>query len=290
MLISVDVLSAVTQACSDMTNAKSASVYSIGQTITTSLLIAYIAWEGTLIALRSASGRGLDGERIANCLLLIGFVWSFEYYYWSDSWLSPRYVINETSKELVTAIGTDNINDLTTLFGNMVSTLQAPQITLTSLAISGGMFLHLMMYGMAFISMLLFQVCVTGVVAYGAIASAVVAMLGPIFIPWLIFKKTDWLFWGWLKAYLGFQFYSVVAAALLRILYVIYAAETFNSWDLLNPAFYWSRLVLLLTSIYMILKVPSIASSLFSGGVGGHSDLGSDAASTAARAYLRKGV
>ena len=56
------------------------------------------------------------------------------------------------------------------------------------------------------------------IIAYGAIASTIVGMLGPIFIPFLVFDKLDFLFWGWLRAFLGFSFYKVVAAATLSIL------------------------------------------------------------------------
>ena len=59
---------------------------------------------------------------------------------------------------------------------------------------------------------------VSAIVAYGAIASTIVGLLGPIFIPFLVFDKLDWLFWGWLKAYLGFSFYKVVAAATMNVL------------------------------------------------------------------------
>ena len=38
-----------------------------------------------------------------------------------------------------------------------------------------------------------------------------------IFIPFLVFDKLDWLFWGWLKAYLGFSFYKVIAAATMNV-------------------------------------------------------------------------
>jgi len=59
---------------------------------------------------------------------------------------------------------------------------------------------------------------VSAIVAYGAIAATIIGLLGPIFIPFLVFDKLDWLFWGWLKAYLGFSFYKVVAAATMNVL------------------------------------------------------------------------
>src|SRR4051794_22811489 len=36
------------------------------------------------------------------------------------------------------------------------------------------------------------------VIAFGLIASAVCGLLGPIFVPFFIVPKLDWLFWGWL--------------------------------------------------------------------------------------------
>jgi hypothetical protein len=35
------------------------------------------------------------------------------------------------------------------------------------------------------------------VIAFGLIASAVCALLGPIFVPFFLVPKLDWLFWGW---------------------------------------------------------------------------------------------
>jgi type IV secretory pathway VirB6-like protein len=59
---------------------------------------------------------------------------------------------------------------------------------------------------------------VSAILAYGAIAATIIGLLGPIFIPFLVFDKLDWLFWGWLKAYLGFSFYKVIAAATMNVL------------------------------------------------------------------------
>ena len=40
------------------------------------------------------------------------------------------------------------------------------------------------------------------VIAFGLIASAVCALLGPIFVPFFIVPKLDWLFWGWLRSFI----------------------------------------------------------------------------------------
>ena len=55
------------------------------------------------------------------------------------------------------------------------------------------------------------------VIAFGLIASAVCGLLGPIFVPFFIVPKLDWLFWGWLKSFIQYSFVPVVAIAFLMI-------------------------------------------------------------------------
>jgi len=51
------------------------------------------------------------------------------------------------------------------------------------------------------------------VIAYGLVATAVCVLLGPIFVPFFILPKLDWLFWGWFKAFVVLLSTKVVAAA-----------------------------------------------------------------------------
>src|SRR5919112_2557988 len=55
------------------------------------------------------------------------------------------------------------------------------------------------------------------VIAFGLIASAVCALLGPIFVPFFIVPKLEFLFWGWLKSFVQYSFIPVVAIAFLMI-------------------------------------------------------------------------
>ena len=54
-------------------------------------------------------------------------------------------------------------------------------------------------------------------IAFGLIASAVCGLVGPIFVPFFIVPKLDWLFWGWLKAFIQYSFIPVIAIAFLMI-------------------------------------------------------------------------
>ena len=55
------------------------------------------------------------------------------------------------------------------------------------------------------------------VVAFGIVATAVCILLGPVFIPFFIVPQLDWLFRGWLKAFIQYSLYQVIAAAVLYI-------------------------------------------------------------------------
>jgi hypothetical protein len=78
----------------------------------------------------------------------------------------------------------------------------------------------------------------------------------------------DWLFWGWFKAFLGFSFYQVVAAAfifvfskvLLGMLAVIGPLSLSNAFTIL-PAL----LVTLFVCIYGLIKIPELTASILGG-------------------------
>jgi type IV secretory pathway VirB6-like protein len=113
------------------------------------------------------------------------------------------------------------------------------------------------------------------IIAYGAVAATIVGLLGPIFIPFLVFDKTDFLFWGWLKAFLAFQFYKVVAAATLSIIsHLLITYLTSGAMNMDAPqrliAVMPGLLMLVFVASFILLKIPSMTAALFSGHTGGH--------------------
>ena len=109
------------------------------------------------------------------------------------------------------------------------------------------------------------------VIAFGLIASAACGLLGPIFVPFFIVPKLDWLFWGWLKSF-AVLVRPVVAVAFLMIFerfifrhvttlpHGITEAEYGNLRD---PA-----VAVIITFVVGMLLVPSLTSNIFSGGGG----------------------
>jgi TrbL/VirB6 plasmid conjugal transfer protein len=126
-----------------------------------------------------------------------------------------------------------------------------------------------LLYWLLLIVVTLAKVVSLAVVAFGLIGSAVCALVGPIFVPFFIVPKLDFLFWSWFKAFLQYSFVPVIALAFLMIferfvfqflttvppgitedLYMIYGLQVF---------------VILGVFIAGLLLVPSLASSIFSG-------------------------
>lgn len=107
------------------------------------------------------------------------------------------------------------------------------------------------------------------VIAFGLIASAVCALLGPIFVPFFIVPKMDWLFWGWLKSFIQYSFIPVVAIAFL----MIFERFVFRYVTTLPPAitqaeygiYAMQSVAVIGTFCIGIVLVPSLTSSIFSG-------------------------
>jgi type IV secretory pathway VirB6-like protein len=132
------------------------------------------------------------------------------------------------------------------------------------------------------------QAVIFMVIGFGLIAQAVLLLVGPIFIPFFVVPKMDWLFWGWFKAFLQYSFYQVVANAFVfifaKLLLAFFAIDTggmtVEQWMTAFPAMF----IFLLIAIYGLLKIPALTNHLFSGAAGADSGL-----AAAMVAYVSRG-
>jgi len=112
------------------------------------------------------------------------------------------------------------------------------------------------------------QAVAFAVIAYGYVASAVCVLLGPVFIPWFIVPKMDWLFWGWFKAFIGFSFYQVIASAFIFVFAKVLASmfqvigkiSLSNAFTILPALF-----ITLFVCIYGLVKIPELTGAILSG-------------------------
>jgi type IV secretory pathway VirB6-like protein len=110
------------------------------------------------------------------------------------------------------------------------------------------------------------------VIAFGLIATAVCGLLGPIFVPFFIVPKLDWLFWGWLKSFIQYSFIPVVAVAFLMIFeqfiyrYVTTLPPTITSDE--YGVYALQAVAVIGTFCVGMTLVPSLTNSIFSGSSG----------------------
>ena len=65
--------------------------------------------------------------------------------------------------------------------------------------------------------MLILSAVVYAQVIWAQIALAILIILGPVFIPFLVFDPLSFLFWGWFRAMITYSLYAVIAGAVLRV-------------------------------------------------------------------------
>lgn len=126
-----------------------------------------------------------------------------------------------------------------------------------------------LLYWLMLIVIGLAQFALMFVISFSMVASAVCGLVGPIFVPFFIVPTLEWLFWGWLKAFIQYSFMIVIANAF------IYVFERFLSRYLqtLPPGLrledqllYGVHAVMILVTFTVgVLLVPSLTASIFSG-------------------------
>ena len=113
------------------------------------------------------------------------------------------------------------------------------------------------------------QFAVLFVISFGMVASAVCALLGPLFIPFFIVPTLEWLFWGWLKAFVQYSFMPVVANAFIFVFerFLSRYLQTLPPGMRLEDQLLYGihAVMILLTFTVGVLLVPSLTSSIFSG-------------------------
>ena len=124
---------------------------------------------------------------------------------------------------------------------------------------------------------------------WGFFTLTVLTMLGPLFIPFMMIKQLDFLFWGWLKALLNGVIYMLTAAALYAVTAMVMIAPLDRMAEVLVPddpgSFLGSvellfRLTveyvpLVIMSLFAALKVGALSGMVMSGGTPPGSGIGS---------------
>jgi len=257
--------------CQSLTASTAPTIDAMGLRIVLSLATIMLVWFGIQEALASAQGgQGFNMARFLNFFLLITFAYTFVLYY--DSSIPG---IGYSLKSFIS----DGTTDLANIIGHdaTASMLQSIDASLQKSGPGMAMFTApymMVAYLVNQISLAVLAALISVIIAYGEIAAAIIGLLGPIFIPFLVIDKLEFLFWGWLKAFLSFSFYKVIAAATMSILGHLFMAYSTNLIDFTNPIKMLQNfpfiILLVVVNIFMIIKIPAITASIFSGSSSGH--------------------
>ena len=256
------------QAIAELLATHSPAIQAMGLNIFRSLAIILIAWFGIQNALSTAQGfyGSFHFGQFANLLLAISFGLGMLTYY-SQPLPGIGYsfsdLITQETLQLSGQIESDQTQQIADAVMNAEEQLGSPP----------GIFsfhetLTFMVMAVALAAM---EAVAFAVVAYGYVAAAVCVLVGPIFIPFFIVPKLDFLFWGWFKAFLGYSFYQVIASAfifvfskvLLGLLGVIGPISLSNAFTLM-PAV----IVTLAVCVYGLLKIPELTAAILGGRTG----------------------
>jgi hypothetical protein len=268
----MDFLILIKNGCDNLTATVAPSVDALGLHMVISLATIMLVWFGVQEALASAhGGPGFSVAKFLNFFLLVTFAYCFVKFY--DSSIpgigySLKGFISGGTSSLVDYIGNDSSQEVQNILHTALGKLGSLSPTFTE------PYLLICTYTVQVVLSIL-AALIGVIIAYGAIGATVIGILGPVFIPWLVFDKTEFLFWGWLKAFIGFEFYKVVAAATMSVMsHLLISYLTSGATNATDPqrlaAVMPGLLMLCFVASFILLKIPTMTASLFSGHTGGH--------------------
>jgi hypothetical protein len=239
----------------------------LGMNLFRSLAIILIVWFGAKSALASASGRfGFQLDHFASLLLTIAFGYGMITFYSRPipgMGISFYHLIVDQGTNLANALNNGIVSELWTRLNNIYFETEQPGLSITINV------LEIIRYAVTILALAAAEIASFVIIAFGYIAVAVSVLLGPIFIPFFIVPKMEWLFWGWLKSLLQYAFYPVVANAYIFVfgqLLIHFVDSHPPPYDGATLAVLFLPLLFLLIAFtWGVLLIPSLVSSLFTG-------------------------
>jgi hypothetical protein len=228
-----------------------------------------IAWYGVKSALASASGGTgplFHFDNFASLLMTIAFGFGMITYYSRPipgMGISFYHLITDQGLALANQLNHSLVQEIWDRLTNLYWGMETPGLTIALNVI------EVVRYSVTTLCLLVALAAVFMVIAFGYVAVAVAVMLGPIFIPFFIVPKMEWLFWGWLRSLIQYAFYPVVANAYLYV----FGHMLIRFIDAHPPPYdggavgvlFFPLVMLLVAFTFGILKIPSLVNSLFTG-------------------------
>ncbi len=267
----MDYLQFIFRAINDLLTQNLGFFDAMGQNLFRAFATILVVWYGVKSALSSAGGRHLlHFDNFASLLLTLSFGFGMVNYYSNPIpgiGVSFHKLVTDESQFLANKINQTELQTVEERIADFEIRMNSPAVA---------DFLGTLMYVVIIILLAAAQAIAIVVIAFGFIASAVCVLVGPVFIPFFIVPKLEWLFWGWLRCFIQYSFYQVIASAVVYIIAnlilgifdlqpkgVISTVQLIEAFPVLFITF--------LASIYALLKIPALTNHIFSGTAGGSS-------------------
>jgi type IV secretory pathway VirB6-like protein len=262
-----NIIAQLGQATTQLLSSQGSLLQATGLDIFRGLAVILIVWFGIKSALSASQGHGgFHFAKFADLILMIAFGFGMLTYY-STSIPGTSYsfsdLITKEGLNLSNQIESSQTQAIANIITNAESKLGAPTGSFNILEDLTYLLIAFILASM--------EATAFAVIAYGYVASAVCVLIGPVFIPWFIVPKLDWLFWGWLKAFIGFSFYQVVASAFVYVFAQVLTGmfQTIGTITLDNAlTILPALLITLIVCVYGLVKIPELTASILSGRAG----------------------
>jgi type IV secretory pathway VirB6-like protein len=241
----------------------------MGQNMFHGFAVILICWYGIKSALSAAGGSPMTTfhfESFASLLLTIAFGFGMITYYSQPipgMGISFYHLIVDQGLNLSNQLNHSLVQEVWDRINTIYLGMEMPAL---SFALN---VMEVIRYAVVVFSLIAAALAIFAVISFGYVATAIAVLLGPIFIPFFIVPQMEWLFWGWLKAFIQYAFYPVVANAYLFVfgnLLIHFVDAHPAPYDGARILVLFFPLVLLLLAFtYGILKIPSLVNSLFTG-------------------------
>lgn len=233
-----------------------------GENIFVAIATILLSWYG----IRMMFTNDALGDKVfhfARLLLLLSFGYSMVFFYerpLPGIGVSFSNLITDQASYMADVIGIRSLYSIEAHFDDLFSRFEEPD---------AWAFLANLLYWTLYILISFTKFIAVAVVTFSLIASAVCALLGPLFVPFFVAPGLDFLFWGWLKSFLAYSFARVVAYA-----YLFMFERFVYSYLTTLPAYipqddYTNYIVqvfmILATFVFGAWLIPSLTASLFSG-------------------------
>jgi len=240
----------------------------MGQNLFRAFATILVVWFGVKSALSSAGGRqAFHFDNFASLLLTVSFGFAMVNYYSTPIpgvGTSFHNLITDESQFLANKINQTELQTVEQRIADFETRMDSPGLADV---------LGTAIYVVIIILLAAAQAIAIVVIAFGFIATAVCVLVGPVFIPFFIVPKMEWLFWGWFRCFIQYAFYQVIAAAVVYIIAnlilgimdlqpkgAISTVQLIEAFPVLFITF--------LASIYALLKIPALTNHIFSGTAG----------------------